>query len=115
MPSLVCHLPNGASSKQVMHFGQEIKFNYFGKYMKGSKIPRNFDLSKVTTPLTLHYSPSDRFTNSRDIERLISELYHVVYVQEINDKDFNHMDFVWSVFSASKVYSKIINFFELYS
>lgn len=97
-----------------MHFAQEVKYGYFGNYKEGSKIPPNFDLSRITTPLTLHYSPTDSFTNPKDVKRLISELRSLVYVQELTGKHFAHMDFLWGIHAADNIYSKVLRFFEMY-
>lgn len=63
------HLPSGSSLKQVLHFGQEINSCFFGKYMTDSKIPSNYDLSQITVPVSLHYSPVDKFTNPKGTMR----------------------------------------------
>lgn len=115
MRAILCHTPSGGSSKVLSHYAQLIKYNFFGKYMNGPKIPPNFNLSRISIPLTLHYSTVDPFTNPKDAKRLISELSHVVHVHVINGTHaFNHMDFLWSKNAASEIHSKVINFFELY-
>lgn len=113
MPALSCHISSGASAKEIIHFGQEIKHGFFGKFMKGSRVPPDFELEEISTPMTLHYSTTDRFTNQDDVDKLVSKLKHtLVKVQEIDEKAFNHMDFVWGMHSATKIYSKIIDFFD---
>lgn len=114
LQAFICHIPSGSSVKQVMHYGQEVKYGFFGYYKEGKEIPRNFDLSRITTPLTLHFSPVDKLTNPTDVRRLVSELRSVVYVQEINDADFNHMDFLWGIHPATTIYPKILAFFDMY-
>lgn len=83
--------------------------------MKGLKIPPDFQLSRVTVPLSLHYSTEDILADATDAKRLIPKLKNAkVYVQEINDRKFNHIDFVWGMHSASLIYSKILKFFDKY-
>lgn len=111
MPSFFCHIPSGSSVNQLLHYSQEIKYGFFGKYMKDDQIPADFDLSKITTPLSFHYSPTDRFTNNADIERLIPKLNNsLVYIQKLCS--FNHIDFATGIQAASVIYTKIMSFFN---
>lgn len=100
--------------RQFLHYGEEIKLGYFGKYRDGTELRHgDFDLSKITTPITIHYSIHDRLADARDVEKLIPKLPNVVLVQRINEL-FNHVDFVWGIHSASLIYSKILNIFQKY-
>lgn len=114
LPSFICHSPSGASINQMFHFGMEMRHGYFGKYMRNSEIPSDFELWRITTPLTLHYSHFDPFVSPIDVQRLISKLNSVEFVQVIDGMEFNHIDFVWGVDSAKLIYSQIIQFFETY-
>lgn len=97
-----------------MHYGQEVKYGFFGNYMEGKVVPKNFDLSRITAPLTLHWSPVDTFTNPKDVRRLISELRSVAYVQQVQLRPFAHMDFLWGINAASHIYSKVLQFFRMH-
>lgn len=111
LPSYFCHIPSGGSVNQLIHYSQEIKYGFFGRYMNDDNVPSNFDLSKITTPLTLHYSPKDRFTNQDDIDRLIPQLNNsLVHVQRVDE--FNHVDFIMGNNAASIVFSDILQFFS---
>lgn len=115
MDSFICKIPSGAATMQFIHFGQEINYGFFGKYMNTSRIPDDFDLSRIKVPLSLHYSPIDKFTNRKDVNRLILKLNHTLaFVQTVESPQFNHMDFVWGKHAASIVYSKILDFFAKY-
>lgn len=91
-----------------MHYG------YFGKYMRGTEIPPDFELWRITTPLTLHYSLVDRLVSPIDVKRLSLKLKSVAYVQMIDEKEFNHIDFIWGIDSARLIYSNILKFFDMY-
>lgn len=65
------HEPCGCSLKQILHFGQEINWCFFGKYMTDSNIPSNYDLSQIKVPVSLHYSPVDKFTNPKGKKSLL--------------------------------------------
>lgn len=96
-------------------YAQEIRSGSFGKYTKPFRTPSDFQLSRITAPLILHYSTADKLADATDATRLISKLKNsMVYVQAIDEPKFNHIDFVWSENSASLIYSKILFYFEKY-
>lgn len=113
--AFLCHIPSGASTTQFFHYAEEIRTGAFGKYAQNSKIPSDFALSRITTPITLHYSDADRLADTTDAKRLITKLTNsIVYTQRIEEPKFNHIDFVWGVNSASLIYSQILSHFENY-
>lgn len=79
--------------------------------MNGPRRPDDFDLSRITTPLSLHYSTADRLADATDVEILIPKLKSVIFIQRIDDK-FNHIDFVWGMNTAKLVYSEILRIFQ---
>lgn len=113
-PAFLCHNPSGASFKQLLHFSQEIKYGFFGKYMHGSQIPTNFELWRITTPLILHFSLLEPVATPVGVNRLITELNNSQKCVQTIDTKFNHIDFLWSINAASLVYAKIISFFQKY-
>ncbi|XP_031617336.1 lipase 1-like [Contarinia nasturtii] len=114
LPVFLCKLPSGVSLKQFIHYGQEIHYGFFGKYMDNFKIPDDFPLSQITIPMSIHYSVVDQLAAAPDVEKLITKLKNSkLFIQRIN-KAFNHVDFVWSMNAASLIYSKILTFFENY-
>lgn len=112
VPAFLCHAPSGASSDQLLHYGTEIRYGYFGERKLGSDIPSDFDLAQITVPISLHFSPNDALTNPIDVHRLIPQLDSLAFVQEINETKFNHMDFVYGKNTAKIVYSLILDFFN---
>ena len=113
MTAFMCKTPSGASTLQIIQFGQEVNYGFFGKYMDGSEIPKDFDLSRINVPTSFHYSPIDKFTNPTDVNRLIQKLNHTIaFIQTVDTH--NHLDFVWGKYTATIVYSKILEFFAKY-
>ena len=112
IPVYASHFPAGSSSKQFWHYGQEIHCNYFGKVMEvpppicQCPLP-SFDLCKVTTALSLFYSPTDVDTAPIDIERLQKSLSNADLATKKIHK-YNHMDFTWGKNAAVDVYDPLI-------
>lgn len=104
----------GSSLKQFLHYGQEAQYGHFGKYKDTYEIPDDFQLSKITVPISVHYSTTDTLTHPIDVEKLITKLSNAdVTVHKISDIDFNHFDFLFGMNSAaSLIYSKILTFFD---
>ena len=77
--------------------------------MYGTTVPNDFDFSRITVPLSIHYSPTDTFTHPKDVNRLISKLNHTLaMVQVIDSPHFCHADFIWGIQAAPIIYEKII-------
>lgn len=115
MPAILCHIPSGSSLKQFTHYGQQVLYGFFGKFMDDSEVPKDFELSQIKIPISIHYSTADALARPQDVERLISKLNaSEMFVQAINDIQFNHFDFVWGKNANSLVYSRILQFFNKY-
>lgn len=68
IPSILVHTPAGASVGQLVHYGQGVNSGKFRQYdfgllgnmaKYGSISPPDYELSKVTAPIALHYSDND--------------------------------------------------------
>lgn len=90
-----------------------MEHEYFGRRMKGNKIPCNFPLYQITVPTSIHYTTVDELADPIDVKNLISQLNSTkcLYVQTIDSGEFNHIDFAWGIHAADIVYSEIIKFF----
>lgn len=112
MSTFICHLSAGSSFKQFLHYAQEIELGFFGNFTNGREISRDFKLSQITAPLSLHYSTNDLLATIEDVEILIPKLKNSRrYIQRISKPEINHIDFVWAKSSASLIYSLILQFF----
>lgn len=109
----LCHTPAGCSGRQLLHYFDEMDYGYFGRQKKGSKVPCNFPLHKITASILLQYSTTDILSDAKDVEKLIPKLSGAkdLSVQKIHETPFNHIDFLWGIHASEIVYSKILNFF----
>lgn len=110
----MCHEPSGTSLSALRHYISEVFHGYFGKHMTTNQIPSDFLLSRISVPLTIHYSYADAMATAENSQKTISKLKSIVYVQVISGMDFNHFDFMLSVNAAPLIYSKILEHFENY-
>lgn len=68
LPDILTYTPAGASVKQLVHYTQaytrekfsEYNYSTFGNLMKYGRFnPREYNLTKITVPISLHYSKND--------------------------------------------------------
>lgn len=114
LPIFLCHYPSGISINQYLHFMQTVAYEYFGKYKHDSRIPSDFPISRITTPISLHLTNFDGLINTDYTIETASKFQNLIYVQVINDTIFNHIDFSWGINANALVYSKILAIFNRY-
>lgn len=96
----------------MWHFGQELHCGYFGEAMEvpppmcQQPLP-SFNLSAITTTLSLFYSPTDPHTHPVDIELLQRSLSHAALTTHVIHT-YNHLDFVWGKNAAVDIYDVLI-------
>ncbi|XP_046599064.1 uncharacterized protein LOC107221024 [Neodiprion lecontei] len=117
LPTIFQYSPAGASSRQLVHYGQEIQSGYFRWWDHGitsnlinygSFRPPNYDLSKITAPVHLIYSDNDWMAAVKDVEQLHAELGNSVELYRVLDGKWNHLDFVWGINAKELVYDPIL-------
>uniref|UniRef100_A0A182P2W8 Partial AB-hydrolase lipase domain-containing protein n=1 Tax=Anopheles epiroticus TaxID=199890 RepID=A0A182P2W8_9DIPT len=98
------HNPSGASSKQLLHFAQLNRCGRFQQFAYerrvenlahyGQEQPPAYNLSAVTAPVAIFYALNDWMIDPANVLRLAGELPNVVSLTEVQDRHFNHLDFV---------------------
>nr|CAD7434529.1 unnamed protein product [Timema monikensis] len=123
LPVILGHTPAGASTRQIIHYGQEVKSGYFRQYdhgsvenllKYGSLNPPDYDLSKVTAPVSLHYSNNDWLASLTDVDELYSELPNVIGKFLVPLDQFNHIDYMWAIDAKTLVYDTVISIMSQY-
>lgn len=123
LPVIFSHQPSGASTKQVEHYSQAVisgKFRRFDhgenknleKY--GSKIPPEYPVEKITTPIALFYSDNDWLVSFDDTEALRKRLQNVVEVYQVPYPHFNHVDYLFAKDVKTLVFSKLSSVIKQY-
>lgn len=116
LPVIYAHLPAGASTKQLVHYGQEIVSGEFQKFDYGSeknmrmyhsKVPPKYHVERVTSPVALFYSMQDWFSNTTDINILRKILPNVVDAYVVPDEKFNHIDFIYAKDLKTLIFNRL--------
>lgn len=117
LPVILSHIPAGASTKQVLHYGQLIDSGRFRQFDYGAKEnllrygtvePTDYDLSRIRAPVALSYADNDYVSAPEDVLRLRQALPNVVALNHVADPTFNHVDYIWGVEAPQLVYDHVM-------
>ncbi|XP_049768597.1 lipase 3-like [Schistocerca cancellata] len=123
IPVIMGHDPAGCSTKQLIHYGQEIQSGHFRQYdfgmlgnleKYGSFWPPDYDISKITAKVALHYSNNDWCAALQDVDRLYKELPNCIGRFLVSQDSFNHVDYMWAIHVKELVYDKVISLMNRY-
>jgi len=118
LPVIVGHTPAGASTRQLLHYAQEIVSGKFRQYDYGllgnlkhynSVHPPEYDLTKANVPIALHYSRNDWMAAEKDVERLAEKLPNVIGRFLVKFDQFNHLDYMWAIHVRPYLYDRVLN------
>nr|CAI5844368.1 unnamed protein product [Callosobruchus analis] len=98
LATVMAHTPAGASTRQIMHYGQGISSEY--------------DLQQVTAPVYLVYSRNDWLAAEKDVEKLSNRLGNCKGKFLISDYAFNHLDYTFGINAHKIVYPKVMGLFN---
>uniref|UniRef100_A0A4P6D911 Lipase n=2 Tax=Rhodnius TaxID=13248 RepID=A0A4P6D911_RHOPR len=118
------HCPAGASTKQLIHYAQLAtngeKFRQFdygdeNENIYGTSEPPEYDVSKIRSPIVLHYADNDWLAGTLDVENLYSKLPEGSKQKlEVPYPYFNHLDFMWAIDVRPLLYDPMIEIMKKY-
>lgn len=97
---LTKYVANRSSLKQLQHFAQIVQSGQFHQYdhgaadnfrFYGQEKPPNYDLNKVTAPVTVFYGTVDGLVPADGVQSLLTRLPNVKNAVEL---PWNHIDVV---------------------
>lgn len=142
-PAILSHTPAGASTKQLLHFAQEIKSGKFRPYdygiiknlIKYGKIsPPSYNLENIKIPVALYYGENDILAHVdvslnafffvflnfvytlyfQDVTQLYRSLPNAIIHYKVPDKSFGHLDFLWAMEAPQILYKRVISIMKRY-
>ncbi|VDM36046.1 unnamed protein product [Hydatigera taeniaeformis] len=77
-------------------------------------VPPPYGLDTVGVPVTVYWGGQDWLAPPRDIGRILVELSRnrSSQIRDVYLSDYNHLDFVWGLDAAPRIYNDIITFFR---
>ncbi|XP_008546538.1 lipase 3 [Microplitis demolitor] len=121
IPVLLAHLPAGGSTKQIVHYAQEINSKKFRKFdynpeenikMYGQIEPPEYKLCNTKIPVALMYGPNDLISVPTDVSRLSHKLTNLQLNYTIPYPQFNHLDFTFAMNAPELVYRPTLDFLK---
>ncbi|CAH0700808.1 unnamed protein product [Spodoptera exigua] len=118
LPVVMGHTPAGASTRQLIHFGQLYKSDKFvqfdhgwltNKRIYGTFKPPAYNLGVIKTPVFLHYADNDWLSTPKDVKKLAAKIPSVVGTFRVPLGKFNHLDFVFAINATELIYSRVLN------
>ncbi|XP_012872625.1 PREDICTED: lysosomal acid lipase/cholesteryl ester hydrolase-like [Dipodomys ordii] len=118
----VAHSTAGTSVQDMLHWLQISKVNKFQAFDWGSSAknylhynqsyPPMYNVKNMTVPIALWNGARDWLADATDVHILQTQIPNLVYHKEI--PDYNHIDFIWGLNAAWRVYDEIIYLMKEY-
>ncbi|XP_060666671.1 lipase 3-like [Drosophila nasuta] len=123
LPVIMGHAPAGASTKQIIHFGQirslggMHQFDYgmldnLRRY--GSISPPKYNFKNVTAKVGLNYGQNDLMAAVKDVRLLRDELPNVIDDNLIDYRWWNHLDFIWAIDAKELLWNRMLDHMQTY-
>nr|XP_018897743.1 PREDICTED: lipase 1-like [Bemisia tabaci] len=116
-PLFASHFPSGTSAKTLQHFAQSLLSGDFRMFsygkaknleVYGTELAPQYNLSLITSPVSLHYSSNDFLSHPADVNILASKLPNLIGKFKVPFKNFNHVDYLWARDGRKLLYNQIM-------
>ncbi|NWZ04354.1 LIPM Lipase, partial [Agelaius phoeniceus] len=117
----VGHSPAGTSVHNIFHWRQLAHTDRFQAYDYGSKenmkkynqtAPPEYKIEEIKTPTAVWSGGQDTFADPTDMARLLPRITNLIYHEHF--PAWGHLDFIWGLDAAEKMYLKIIELLRKY-
>ncbi|XP_055677535.1 lipase 3-like [Lutzomyia longipalpis] len=117
LPVINGHSPAGASTRQMIHFGQVTRHRIFRQYdhgpamnqiIYGQLVPPLYNLHLISSPVFLYHSFNDWLAAPEDVDLLHRRLPNVRVKHLVSMMEFNHLDFVWAINQRTLLHEHVI-------
>ncbi|NXX43511.1 LIPM Lipase, partial [Tricholaema leucomelas] len=115
MDTYVGHSPAGTSVQNFIHWHQLAYADKFQAYDYGSKenmkkynqsTPPEYQIEKIIIPTAVWSAGRDKLADPKDMAKLLPRITNLIYHEHF--PGWGHLDFVWGLDAAKKMYRKII-------
>uniref|UniRef100_A0A914UT30 Lipase n=1 Tax=Plectus sambesii TaxID=2011161 RepID=A0A914UT30_9BILA len=118
VPVYINHTPAGTSTRTMIHFAQNVKFETFQMYDFGSAslnreaygqdTPPQYHVENMVVPVHLYWGFNDTLANPTDVNGyLVPKIKNLVASTGLDG--FSHIDFQWGLKAGKEVYQPVID------
>ncbi|XP_054238646.1 lysosomal acid lipase/cholesteryl ester hydrolase-like [Indicator indicator] len=109
------HYPAGTSVQNVIHWHQVGHADKFQAYDYGCKenmkkynqsTPPEYKIEKIIIPTAVWSGGRDKFADPKDLAKLLPRITNLIYHEHF--PSWGHLDFVWGLDAATRMYRKIV-------
>jgi len=117
LPTIISHTPAGASTKQIVHYGQEVDSGGFNMYdhgeeenmeLYGQPEPLPWLVTEVNVPVSVYWGQNDWFSAEVDYTRMLDELPNIFDAYTVPWEQFNHLDFLWAIDLDTLLFPRVL-------
>ncbi|XP_072165483.1 gastric triacylglycerol lipase-like [Diadema setosum] len=117
LPVYFSHDPDGTSVMDVVHYAQMVESGTFQMYDYGyagnmkvynQSTPPLYHPEAMRTPVSLYWGVNDWLADPKDVHWLIPLLNKTLQAN-VMLSDYDHLDFIWGMDAATRVYQPIIS------
>ncbi|XP_025066247.1 lysosomal acid lipase/cholesteryl ester hydrolase-like [Alligator sinensis] len=118
----VAHSPAGTSVQNLLHWRQVYFAKQFQAYDYASNVknmekynqttPPAYEIEKLKMPTAIWSGGHDLLANPKDMDMLIPRFTNLVFYECF--PEWEHLDFIWGLDAAKRMYTKIIDLMKKY-
>ncbi|XP_039337829.1 lysosomal acid lipase/cholesteryl ester hydrolase-like isoform X2 [Mauremys reevesii] len=118
----VGHSPAGTSVQNILHWRQALYSKQLQAYDYGSKeknmekynqtTPPIYKIEELKMPIAVWSGGHDLFADPKDVAALLGRITNLVYHKHF--PEWQHLDFIWGLDAAKRMYVKIIELMKKY-
>jgi pimeloyl-ACP methyl ester carboxylesterase len=110
-------VPSGTSVKNIVHFAQLVRSGLYRQFdygtagnlqQYGQPSPPAFDISHLKVPAALFTGGHDALADPADVARLLAALPSQLVLSVHNEPAYSHLDPIWGLSAAARIYPQII-------
>ncbi|XP_044880160.1 lysosomal acid lipase/cholesteryl ester hydrolase-like isoform X2 [Mauremys mutica] len=116
------HIPAGTSVQNILHWRQVLYSKQLQAYDYGCKeknmekynqtTPPIYKIEELKMPIAVWSGGHDLFADPKDIAALLGRITNLVYHKHF--PEWQHLDFIWGLDAAKRMYVKIIELMKKY-